>query len=133
MAMTDNERRQFFRIELDTPVQFRLIEEKTSKPLTNWMKGSTVDVGLGGVKIIAAMTDVEEEILVDKYLFIELSFQLPGTPTTIAATANIAYFMHGATGTEKATITFGVSFVTIDFSLRDALGEFIRQRIDSPK
>ena len=130
--MTDNERRQFFRIEVETPVQFRLIEEKTSKPLTDWMKGSTVDVGLGGVKITASMSKAEEETLVDKYMFIELSFQLPGAPTTIAATATIAYFLHGTAGPETTKVTFGTSFVNIDFSTRDALGEFIRQRIDSP-
>ena len=132
MAMTDNERRQFFRIELDTPIRFRLIEEKTSKPLTDWMNGITADVGLGGVKIIAAMSEAKVETLVDKYVFIELSFQLPGAAEAISATATIAYFMRGATMSKATMVSFGASFVTIDNTAEDALGKFISQRIDPP-
>jgi c-di-GMP-binding flagellar brake protein YcgR len=131
MVMTDKERRQFFRIEVDTPIQFRLIEEKTSKPLTDWMNGITADVGLGGVKIIAAMSEAKVETLVDKYVVIEVSFQLPGASKTISATATIAYFMRGATMHKATMVSFGASFVTIDNSAEDALGEFISQRIDA--
>ena len=131
MDMTDNDRRQHFRIEVDTPVRFRLMEEKTSKPFTDWLNGSIADVGLGGVKVIAPMSKTEVEILVDKYVFIELSFQLPGAPKAIDATASLAYFLRGATSSEATTVTFGVSFVTIDMSAKDTLGDFIRQRIDS--
>jgi hypothetical protein len=95
------------------------------------MNGSTVDVGLGGIKIITPMSETEEDILVDKYVHIELSFQLPGMPEAITATAAIKYFLHGATNSEVSTITFGVSFVSIESSAENALGDFIRQRIES--
>jgi c-di-GMP-binding flagellar brake protein YcgR len=132
MVMTDNERRQFFRIEVDTPIRFRLIEENTSKPLTDWMKGITADVGLGGVKVIASMSQSKVETLVDKYVVIELSFQLPGTAKTIAAKASIAYFMRGDTTSKATMVSFGAQFVTIDNSAEDIIGEFISQRTDSP-
>jgi hypothetical protein len=132
MTMTDNERRQFFRIEVDTPIRFRLIEENSSKPLTDWMNGITADVGLGGVKVIASMSNAKAEMLVDKYVSIELSFKLPGVAKAISATAAMAYYMRGATKAKTTMVSFGASFVTIDNSAKDALGEFISQRIDSP-
>lgn len=129
--MTDNERREFYRVEVVAPVRFRLIEEKTSKPLTEWMNGSTADVGLGGMKIIASISKDEEEMLVDKYVFVELSFQLPGTPKPITANASIAYFLHLATTSKSSTITFGVSFVSIDGIAEDVISDFIHKRVDS--
>jgi c-di-GMP-binding flagellar brake protein YcgR len=132
MAMTENERRQFFRIEVDTPIRFRLIEENTSKPLTDWMNGITADVGLGGVKVIASMSTAKVEMLVDKYVFIELSFDLPGAAKAISATAAITYFLRGATKANATMVSFGASFVAIDNSAKDALGDFISQRTDSP-
>jgi c-di-GMP-binding flagellar brake protein YcgR len=128
--MTNAERRKLFRIEVVTPVRFRMIEEKTSKPLTEWMNGSTADVSLGGVKIIAPMPESQVELLIDQYGLIEFSYQLPGAPKAIAGTAAIAFFLHGETKPKASTVTFGLSFVTIDNSVRDVLGEFIRQRID---
>ena len=71
------------------------------------------------------------EALVDKYVVIEVSFQLPGASKTISATATIAYFMRGATMHKATMVSFGASFVTIDNSAEDALGEFISQRIDA--
>ena len=128
--MTNAERRQLFRIEVVVPVRFRMIEEKTSKPLTDWINGSTADISLGGVKIIAPMPESQVEILVDDYMHIEFSFQLPGAPKAVAGTAAIAFFLQGETKPKTATVTFGLSFVTIDSSAKDILGEFIRQRID---
>jgi c-di-GMP-binding flagellar brake protein YcgR len=128
--MTNAERRKLFRIEVVTPVRFRMIEEKTSKPFTDWMNGSTADVSLGGVKIIAPMPESQVELLIDQYGLIEFSYQLPGAPKAIAGTAAIAYFQRGATKPTAAIVTFGLSFVTIDNSVKDVLGEFIRQRID---
>jgi len=62
---------------------------------------------------------------------IKISFQLPGTLKTIAATATIAYFVRGETESNATTITFGVSFDSIDYSDRDVIGEFISQSINS--
>jgi c-di-GMP-binding flagellar brake protein YcgR len=130
MAMTKVERRKFFRIEVVTPVRFRLIEEKAGNPLTDWINGSTVDVSLGGVKVTAPMSEDLVETLVGQYVLIELSFQLPSTPKTITATATIAYFLRGAMGSKATTVTFGVSFVAIENSAEDILGEFIRKGLD---
>ena len=132
MAMTANERRQFFRVEVDSPARFRMIEEKTSKPLTVWMNGSTSDVGLGGLKIVAPMSKAEMEMLVNRYSLIELSFRLPGASKEILATASIAYFLRGPMKSKAITVTFGVSFVKIENSAKDALGEFIRHLIETP-
>jgi c-di-GMP-binding flagellar brake protein YcgR len=132
MTMTNAERRKFFRIEVVAPARFRLIEEKTSKPLTDWMNGSTADVSLGGVQVTAPMSEEQVEELVDEYVRIEFSCQLPGTSKAIAATAAIAYFLRGATSPTATTVTFGLSFVAIDNSAEDIIGEFIRQRINSP-
>ncbi len=131
MAMTETERRKFFRVEVSTPVKFRLIEEDTSKPLSEWVDGSLADIGLGGVKIVASMPEEESEMLIDRYMVIELSFQLPGTPKPITATASIAYFLRGAQVSNTAAITFGVSFVNIDFKDKDIIGDFIRQRLEA--
>jgi c-di-GMP-binding flagellar brake protein YcgR len=132
MALTDAERRQFFRIEVVAPVRFRLIEENTSKPLSDWMNGSTADVSLGGAKVTAPMPEAQVETLVDQYVLIEFSCQLPGTPKAIAATAAIAYFLRGASSLKATAVTFGLSFVAIDNSAKDVIGEFVRQRINSP-
>ncbi len=132
MAMTNAERRKFFRIEVVAPARFRLIEEKTSKPLTDWINGSTADLSMGGVKVTAPMPEAQVETLVDQYILIEFSCQLPGTPKAIAATATIAYFLRGATSSKATTVTFGLSFVTIDNSAEDLISDFIRQRINSP-
>jgi c-di-GMP-binding flagellar brake protein YcgR len=132
MAMMDSERREFFRIEVVAPIRFRLIEEKTSKSLTDWITGSTADVSLGGVKLTAPMSEEQVEELVDQYVLIELSYQLPGTPAAIAATATIAYFLRGATSSTATTVTFGISFVAIENSAKDVISEFIRQRIAPP-
>ena len=132
MAMTNAERRKFFRIEVVAPARFRLIEEKTSKPLTDWMNGSTADLSLGGVKVTAPMPEAQVETLVDQYIRIEFSCQLPGAPKAIAATASIAYFLRGATSPKATTVTFGLSFITIDNSSEDIISDFIRQRINSP-
>jgi c-di-GMP-binding flagellar brake protein YcgR len=132
MAMTNAERRKFFRIEVVAPARFRLIEEKTSKPLTDWMNGSTADLSLGGVKVTAPMPEAQVETLVDQYIRIEFSCQLPGAPKAIAATASIAYFLRGATSPKATTVTFGLSFITIDNSAEDIISDFIRQRINSP-
>jgi c-di-GMP-binding flagellar brake protein YcgR len=129
MSMTDTERRKLFRVEIVTPVRFQLIDEKTTNSLTDWKNGATADVSLGGMKITAAMTEAEAEILVAKYVLIKISFQPPGTSKAIDATASLAYFLRSE-GVQAATVTFGVSFVAIDFSATDVLGEFIRQRID---
>ena len=132
MEMTNEERRKLFRIEVAVPVKFRMIEEKTSKPLSDWMEGSTADVSLGGVKVIAPMPGSQVDMLVDRYVLIEFSCQLPGTPTAVAGTASIAYFLRGETMQQKTTtVTFGLSFVTIDSGAKDVIGEFIRQHIDS--
>jgi c-di-GMP-binding flagellar brake protein YcgR len=131
MAMTNEERRKLFRIEVIMPVKFRMIEEKTSKPLTDWINGSTVDISLGGMKGIAPMPESQVEMLVDRYVLIEFSCHLPGTPAAVAGTASIAYFLRGAAMKNAATATFGLSFVTIDSSAKDVIGEFIRQHIDS--
>ncbi len=132
MAMTNDERRKFFRIEVIAPARFRMIEEETSKPLTDWMNGSTADVSLGGVKVTAPMPDDLVEELVDDYGLIEFSCQLPGTPKAIAGTGTIAYFLRGTTVSNATTATFGLSFVAIDNSSEDVIGDFIRKRIDSP-
>jgi hypothetical protein len=132
MTMTDNERRQFFRIEVETPVKFRLIEENTGKPLWGWVNGSTADVGLGGIKIVASVSQDEAEMLVDKYVVIELSFTLPGSKQAITSKAGIAYFLRGASKANSTKVTFGVSFIGIDSNSEDILGEFIRKRIDAP-
>jgi c-di-GMP-binding flagellar brake protein YcgR len=132
MTMTNTERRKFFRIEVVTPARFRIIDEKTSKPLTDWMNGSTADLSLGGVKVTAPMPETQVETLVDQYVRIEFSCQLPGTPKAIAATAAIAYFLRGATLSKATTVTFGLSFVAIDNSAEDIISDFIRQRINSP-
>ena len=132
MSMTNAERRKFFRVEVVAPIRFRLMEEATSKPVTDWMKGSTVDLSLGGVKVTAPMPEPEVEELVDDYVLIEFSCRLPGTPTAIAGTANIVYFLRGAATSKAPTVTFGVSFVKIDNSAKDVIAEFIHQRIDSP-
>jgi c-di-GMP-binding flagellar brake protein YcgR len=132
VAMTDVERRKFFRIEVVAPIRFRLIEETTSKPLTDWMNGSTVDVSLGGVKVTAPMPEAQVEMLVDRYVLIEFSCQLPGTPTGIAATATVAYFLRGVTVSKAPTATFGLSFVSIDNSAKDIIAEFIRLHINFP-
>jgi c-di-GMP-binding flagellar brake protein YcgR len=129
--MTNVERRRLFRIEVDAPVRFRMIEEATSKPLTDWMNGETADVSLGGMKIIAPMPEAQVEEWIDQYALVEFSCKLPGTPKAIAATATIAYFLRGATNSKATAVTFGLSFVTIDFSAKDAIGDFIRQSIDS--
>jgi c-di-GMP-binding flagellar brake protein YcgR len=131
MAMTNVERRKFFRIEVEAPIRFRLIEQTTSKPLTNWMNGSTADVSLGGVKVTAPMQEPQVETLVTQYMRVEFSFQLPGNPTAIASTATIAYFLRGATSSKATTVTFGLSFVTIDNKAEDVIGDFIRQRIST--
>ena len=130
MAMTDVERRKFFRIEVDAPIRFRLIEETSSKPLTDWINGSTVDVSLGGVKVIAPMPEAQVEMLVDQYVHIEFACQLPGTSMGIAATATIAYFLRGATASKAPAVTFGLSFVAIDNSAQDVIAGFIRSRIN---
>ncbi len=132
MPMTNEERRKLFRIEVIAPVKFRVIDEKTSKPLTDWMNGSVADVSLGGMKVTAPMPESQVEMLVDQYVLMEISCQLPGIPKAVDATASIAYFQRGATNLKATVVTFGLSFVTIDFSARDILGEFINQRIDSP-
>jgi hypothetical protein len=129
--MTNVERRKLFRIEVDAPVRFRMIQEKTSEPLTDWMNGSTADVSLGGIKVIAPMPESHVEEWVDQYVLIEFSCQLPGAPKAITATATVAYFLRGATNSNATAVTFGLSFVTIDFSARDIIGDFIRQSIDS--
>ncbi len=130
IAKTNAERRKLFRIEVVAPVRFRMIDEKTSKPQTDWINGSTADVSLGGVKVVAPMPESKVEMLVDQYVLIEFSFQLPDTPKAIAATAAIAYFLRGATKQKATTVTFGLSFVTIDNSAKDVISDFIHQRID---
>ena len=132
MAMTNAERRKFFRIEVVAPIRFRLIEETTSKPLTDWMDGSTADVSLGGLKVTAPMPEAQVEELVDEYVFVEFSCRLPGTPQDIAAIAEIVYFLRGGKASTAPTVTFGLSFVTIDNHAKDVIGEFIRQQINSP-
>ena len=132
MDEKDTERREFFRVEVVTPVKFKLIQEKGSKPLTDWIKGITTDVSLGGVKITADMTEDEAETLVRQYVRIKLSFKLPGTAKAVAATATIAYFLRGAMESKSHLITFGVSFVKIDSSAEDVISGFIHKRIDSP-
>jgi hypothetical protein len=131
MALTDSERREHYRVEVVVPVQFRLIEEKTSKRLTDWVHGTSADVGLGGVKILASMTKAQAEMLVDKYVVIEVSFQLPGTSAAVAATGDIAYFMLLAKAARSSTVTFGVSFSSIDSNFEDIIGGFIHKRVDS--
>jgi hypothetical protein len=120
-----------FSTEVVTPVRFRIIKEKTSKPLTDWMKGFTLEVSLEGVKINAPMSEEEIETLVRRYAHIKLFFQLPDTPRAIAATATIVYFQRGATVSKYTMITFGLSFVAIDYSARDVISEFIHQRVNS--
>jgi c-di-GMP-binding flagellar brake protein YcgR len=132
MDMTNVERRKLFRIEVDAPIRFRLIEENTSKPLTGWINGSTVDISLGGLKVTATMPESEVEELVDEIMHIELSCKLPGTAKDIAATATIAYFLRGAAAPKVTNVTFGLSFVTIDNAAEDTIGDFIRKRINSP-
>jgi c-di-GMP-binding flagellar brake protein YcgR len=132
MAMTNVERRKLFRIEVVAPIRFRLIDEATSKPQTDWMNGSTADVSLGGLKVTAPVPEAQVEELVDDYDLIELTCQLPGSVKAIAATATIVYFLRGETASKEPTITFGLSFVAIDNSAKDVIGEFIRQRINSP-
>jgi c-di-GMP-binding flagellar brake protein YcgR len=132
MAMTDVERRNFFRVEVVAPIRFRLMDEATAKPQTDWINGSTVDVSLGGLKVIAPMPQTQVEKLVDEYEFIEFSCQLPGAAKAIAATANIVYFLRGATESKATAATFGLSFVTIDNGAKDIIADFIRRRINSP-
>ena len=109
MAMTNVERRKLFRIEVVAPIRFRLIDETTSKPETDWMNGSTVDVSLGGFKVTAPMPEEQVEELVDDYVLIEFSCQLPGAAKAVGATANIVYFMRGAPASKDSTVTFGLS------------------------
>ena len=120
-----------FSNEVVTPVRFRMIKEKTSKPLTDWMKGFTLSVSLEGVKITAPMSEEEIETLVRQYSFIKLLFQLPDAPNAIAATAIIVSFLRGATLPKETMITFGVSFVTIDHRAKEIISEFIHKRINS--
>ena len=121
-----------FSREVVTTVRFQLIKEKTSTPLTQWMNGFTTDVSLDGVKITAPMSEAEVETLVRQYALIKLSFQLPGSSKAIDATATTAYFVRGIAVSNATTITFGVSFVTIDYSAQDVIGEFILKRINCP-
>jgi hypothetical protein len=119
-----------FSREIVSPVSFQLIKEKSSNPLTPLMNGFTADVSLDGVKITASMPEEEVETLVRQYALIKLSFSLPGTAKAIAATAAIEYFVRGATSPDATAVTFRVSFLDIDHSAQDVIGEFIRQRIN---
>ena len=121
-----------FSREVVTPVRFQLIKEKPSSPLTQWMNGLITDVSLDGVEITAPVSEAEAETMVRQYAIIKLSFQLPGTSKTIAATATIEYFVRGTAASDVTTITFGVSFVTIDYSAQDVIGAFIHQRVNGP-
>jgi c-di-GMP-binding flagellar brake protein YcgR len=127
--MTNVERRKLFRIEVVTPVRFRVIEQKTSKPLTDWMNGDTEDLSLGGMKIVAPMPESQVEEVFDQYVLLELSCKLPDTPKAFTATAAIAYFLHGATNLKATAVTFGLSFVSIDSGAKDTIGNFIRRSI----
>jgi hypothetical protein len=118
--------------EAGAPVRFCMIDEKTSRPITQWMDGSFAEVSLEGMKIMAPMSEAEAEMLVGQYVQIKLSFRLPGAGKAIAATGNIVYFLRGSAASKATAITFDISFVTIDYSDRDAIGEFIHQRINSP-
>jgi hypothetical protein len=121
-----------FSRKIVTPIRFQLIREKSSNPLTLWMNGFTADVSLNGLKITAPMSDEDVETLVRRYALIKLLFQLPGTSKVITATAAIAYFVRGETVSNATMVTFGVSFVTIDYSDQDAIGAFILQRTCCP-
>jgi c-di-GMP-binding flagellar brake protein YcgR len=129
---TNVERRKLFRIEVVAPVRFRMVDEKTSKPLTSWMNGSTADVSLGGMKVIAPVPESQVEDLIDQCVLVEFSCQLPGTPKAITATAPIVYFLRGATNSKATAITFGLSFANIDYNARNIIGEFINKSIGSP-
>ena len=118
--------------EMVTPVRFQLIKEKASNPLTDLMNGFTTEVSLDGVKITAWMSDAEVEMLVLQYVLIKLSFKLPGALNTINATAAIEIFQRGAAMSKATMITFRVSFVDIDYSDQDLIGEFILQRTNCP-
>jgi hypothetical protein len=113
-----------------TPVRFQVIKEDALNPQTLWMNGFTTDVSLDGVKITAPMSEAEVETLVNQYVLIKLSFQLPGTSKAINATASIAYFVRDQVMSNAAMITLGASFVTIDYSAQDVIGEFIHHRIN---
>lgn len=129
MHATNAERRRQFRMETVAPVRFRLVDEKTLQPLTDWMNGSTADVSQGGVKVIAPMPKPKIEMLVDKYVLVEFSFHLPETPNAITATASVAYFQDDADERKSPVATFGLSFVTIDNSAKDVISGFIRKGI----
>ena len=129
MNPTPAERRKYFRVEAVIPVLFRLIEEKTSEATTNWINGSTADISLGGVKVTAPMTEAQIEAMVDRYVLVDFSFKLPGAPKPVGATATVAYFLRGATAAKMTNVTFGLSFVTTEESVKDLIGEFIRKRI----
>jgi hypothetical protein len=120
-----------FSMDVVTPIRFRLIMEKTMHPITDWMDGFTVDVSLGGVKIIARMSEDRVELLVRQYTLIKLLFQLPGAPAAITATGAVAYFRRGKTESRTSTIVFGVTFAAIDYSAMDIIGEFILRRTES--
>ena len=128
--MTNVERRKLFRVEVIAQARFRLIDQKTLKGLTDWINGSTADISLGGVKITASMPEPQIEMMVDQYVLIEFSCQLPGTPGAIAATGSVAYFLRGAKASKATAVTFGLSFVDIDNNSKDVIGEFIRPRVN---
>lgn len=132
MAMTDVERRNFFRIEVVSPIRFRLLEEVTLKPLTDWMNGLTADISQGGIKVTAPMLEAEVEKLVNQYMLVEFTCWLPNFPKAITGTATIVYFLRGAQASKAPAVTFGLSFVTIDNNSKDVIAEFIRQGINSP-
>lgn len=127
--LTNVERRKLFRIEVATPVRFRVIDLKTSKPLSDWLNGETEDLSMGGMKIVAPMPESQVDELFDQYVLLELSCQLPGTQNALTVTAAIAYFLHGATNAKATAVTFGLSFEKIDSDAKDIIGNFIRKSI----
>jgi c-di-GMP-binding flagellar brake protein YcgR len=105
----DLHRRQYVRVPVSLPVEFALEGEPTQHG------GSVLDLGAGGMRLVAAY-DVPARATLD------IKFRLPGKESAIRVRGRVV--LSAFLGAEK-TFHHGIAFMSIDPEDRRSIADFV--------
>lgn len=129
MDINIQERRKYFRVSVDIPVRYRILNQNDKKPLAEWLQGTAENIAPGGIRLRAFCEEKEIEILTNEYILLALEFQLPASKEKLTIEANIAYLKTGNYSNNKKLVNIGLAFMSLSEEYKEIISSFIRSQI----
>ena len=121
----ESEKREFVRVGVAVPVQYRLIPQVPDAKVSNdLLEGETQNIGAGGILLVGPIPDpsVVTDLLLQKVV-VGVRIFLPGLDKPVEALARVAWLE--AIDQDERRCSLGLSFKEITSDAQDILFRFI--------